>query len=90
MKVTKYLALNIILIIISFISCNLNKNNIVKVTNSSPKFAGKKYVELEKLYDMNVTEISMFGKESTPNFDMVIDFDENNNMYILDRYECKI
>ena len=47
-------------------------------------------MELEKLYEMNVTEISMFGKESTPNFDMVIDFDENNNMYILDRYECKI
>jgi hypothetical protein len=55
----------IILIGIIFVSCQSN-GNIKKVSNSSPKFADKKYVDLEKLYSLDVTQISMFSKESSP------------------------
>jgi len=79
----------LILFIICFVSCKSN-NDVKVVNNSLPKYAEQKYVELEKLYSIDVTEISLFGKESNYGFGRVVDFDENNNMYILDTYESKI
>ena len=79
----------IMLISIIFLSCKSN-DVIKKVSNSSPKFGDKKYVDLEKLHSLNVTRISMFGKESTPDFERIIDFDRNNNIYILDVFESTI
>lgn len=89
LKEVKYFIAGIILIIIVFVSCKSN-NDVIVVNNSLPKYAEKKYVELEKLYSIDVTEISFFGKETNYGFGRVIDFDENNNMYILDIYESKI
>lgn len=77
------------ILIICFASCKSN-NDVKAGDNSLPKYVEKKYVELEKLYSINVTEISFFGKETSSGFGRVIDFDENNNMYILDTYESKI
>jgi hypothetical protein len=90
LKEVKYCIAGIILISIIFVSCKSNNDRMVKVSNSAPKFVDKKYVELEKLYSIDVTQISMFGKESSPDFGRVIDFDKDNNMYILDMYESKI
>lgn len=87
MKEVKHIIIGIF--IICFISCKSN-NDIKAGDNSLPKYVEKKYVELEKLYSINVTEISFFGKETSSGFGRVIDFDENNNMYILDTYESKI
>jgi len=89
LKEVKHFIAGIILISIIFASCNSN-NEIVKVSNSSPKFVDKKYVDLEKLYRIDVTQINMFSKESSRGFGRVIDFDKNNNMYILDEYESTI
>lgn len=89
-KEVKHFIAGIILISLIFVSCNPKNENIVKVSNSSPKFVDRKYVELEKLYSIDVTEISFFGKETNYGFGRVIDFDENNNMYIFDTYESKI
>ena len=86
----KYFFAGTILISIIFVSCKSNNDGIVKVSNSSPKFVDEKYVDLEKLYSIDVTQISMFGKESSRDFERVIDFDKNNNMYILDEYESTI
>ena len=86
----KYFIAGIILISIVFVSCNTNKDEIVKVSTSSPKFVDKKYVDLEKLYSIDVTQINMFSKKSSRGFGRVIDFDKNNNMYILDEYESTI
>ena len=80
----------IMLISIIFASCRPDKDEVGKVSNSSPKFEDKKYVDLEKLYSLDVTRISMFGKESIPDFEKVIDFDRNNNIYILDAFESTI
>ena len=88
-KGVKYFIAGIIIIGIIFASCKSN-DVIKKVSNSSPKFGDKKYVDLEKLYSLDVTRISMFGKESTPDFERVIDFDKNNNIYILDAFESTI
>ena len=88
-KVKQFIA-GIILISIIFVSCNSNNDGIVKVSNSSPKFVDEKYVDLEKLSSIDVTQISMFSKESSPDFERVIGFDKNNNMYILDEYESTI
>lgn len=87
MKDVKPIIVCILLICIA--SCKSN-NDVKAGDNSSPKYVEKKYVELEKLYSINVTEISFFGKEANNGFGRVIDFDENNNMYILDTYESKI
>lgn len=90
LKEVKNFIAGIILISIIFVSCNSNNDDIVKVSNSSPKFVDKKYVDLEKLYSIDVTQINMFSKESSRDFERVIDFDKNNNMYILDEYESTI
>lgn len=86
----KHFIAGIMLISLIFVSCHPNKDEASKVSNSSPKFGDKKYVNLEKLYSLDVTRISMFGKESTPDFERVIDFDKNNNIYILDAFESTI
>ena len=85
----KHFIAGIMLISLIFVSCKSN-DVIKKVSNSSPKFGDKKYVDLEKLYSLDVTRISMFGKESTLDFERVIDFDKNNNIYILDGFESTI
>ena len=87
MKEVKHILVGIL--IICFVSCKSN-NDVKEVNNSLPKYAENKYVELEKLYSIDVTEISIFGREASTGFGRVIDFDENNNMYILDTYESKI
>jgi hypothetical protein len=89
-KEMKHFIAGTILISIIFVSCNSNNDRILKVRNSSPKFSDKKYVDLEKLYRIDVTQISLFSKESSSDFEQVIDFDKNNNMYILDPYESTI
>lgn len=89
-KEIKYFIAGFILIGIVFVSCNSNSDEIVKVDNSSPQFTDNKYVELEKLYSIDVTQISLFGKDTSSNLQRLIDFDENNNMYILDSFESKI
>jgi len=90
LKEQKHFIAGIILISIIFVSCNSNKDEIVKVSNLSPKYVNKNYVDLEKLYSIDVTRINMFSKESNRGFGRVIDFDKNNNMYILDEYESTI
>ena len=85
----KHFIAAIALVSIIFVSCKSN-GDFVKVSNSSPKYADKKYVDLERLYSLDVTRISMFGKESNPDFERVIDFDKNNNIYILDVFESTI
>jgi hypothetical protein len=47
-------------------------------------------VELVKLMSIDVTQISLFSKESNEGISRVIDFDRNNNMYVLDTYESII
>ena len=90
LKEVKYIIVSIILISIFFVSCNSNPDEIVEVNNSSPKYVDKKYVDLEKLYSIDVTQISLFGKDTSSSLQRLIDFDENNNLYILDSFESKI
>jgi len=90
LKEVKYFIAGIILISIVFVSCNSNSDEIVKVNNSSPKYADEKYVRLEKLYSIDVTKISLFSKDTNSDMQRLIDFDENNNLYILDSFESTI
>jgi len=73
---------------IVLVSCTSN-HEAVRVSSSQPKYADKK-IELEKLYVIDVTRINMFSKETSRGFDNVMDFDGNNNLYILDSYESTI
>lgn len=88
--ITGAILLGIMLICIFFISCDSTSGDIAEVNNLSPKYGDKKYVDLEKLYSIDVTEISLFGKDPSSNLQRLIDFDENNNLYILDSFESKI
>jgi len=67
-----------------------NNQDIKKLIDSSPKFADKKYVALEKLYKIDVTEIGMFNRQLSNDYKSVIDFDDDGNMYVLDVYENSI
>jgi hypothetical protein len=90
LKAIKYLIASILFISFVFTSCDSNSDEIVKVNNASPKYVDKKYVELERLYSIDVTQISLFGKDTSSDLQRLIDFDENNNLYILDSFESKI
>jgi hypothetical protein len=58
------------------------------VFRDAPKISRPGYVRLEKLYDIDVTHINMFNKENA--FERFIDFDDHDNMYIADSFQCKI
>jgi len=95
LKETKYfvagvMLIGIILISIVFVSCDSTSGDIAEVNNLSPKYGDEKYVDLEKLYSIDVTQISLFGKDTSSSLQRLIDFDENNNLYILDSFESKI
>ena len=90
LKKAKYFIAGSLFLSMVFVSCNSNSNEIVKVNNSSPKFADRKYVELEQLFSIDVTQISLFNKDTSSDFQRLVDFDDNNNMYILDSFESKI
>lgn len=68
--------------------CNKNNIDIPAINNHAPKIVGKDYVRLEKKYDIDVTEISLFNK--TDNFKNFVDFDRNGNMFIADSFESKV
>jgi len=78
----------IVLISMAFVSCRSDVDNVTRIMNSSPKYAEKSYINIEKAHNIDVTQIGMLSKES--NFDRLVDFDLQNNMYILDPYESKI
>jgi hypothetical protein len=61
----------------------------VRVSSLRPKYPDRK-IELTKLYVIDVTQINMFSKDASRGFDNAIDFDGNNNMYVLDTYESTI
>ena len=71
-------------------SCAPGDRDIKKVIASAPKFAGQNYVGLKKLYSINVTEIGIFNKQISNDYESSIDFDDNENLYILDSFENSI
>lgn len=78
-----------LLVCFFYISCESNKlnENITRKLSAFPIKHGK-YVDLKEIYDIDITQISMFGKEY--DFRRFVDFDKNNNLYILDGYEGTI
>jgi len=73
-KMRKYIVVCVVFISIVIFSCCSNSEEIVTVHNSSPKHVDKKYVELEKLYSIDVTEISLFGRDTSTNMQRLIVF----------------
>ena len=71
-----------------FISCRSGHDEVASVANATPKF--EKYAQLERLYSIDVTDISMFSKESATDFDRAMSFDSRHNLYILDTHENRI
>ena len=78
----------LVVIGIAFASCVSNEDG-VRVNSSRPKYANET-IELKKLYTIDVTYINMFSRETSRGFENLIDFDKNDNMYILDTFESKI
>ena len=75
-------------LVIGLASCTSN-HSPARVNSSQPEFPDGK-IDLTKLYVIDVTRINMFSRETGRGFDNAIDFDANNNMYILDTYESMI
>lgn len=78
-------------LVLCMVTLNCQQEKIKKVNNISPKFQNEKFVSLEKLYSIDVTDISMIGAghRELP-YERLIDFDNNDNMYILDTIENNI
>ncbi|MEW6457116.1 MAG: 6-bladed beta-propeller [Acidobacteriota bacterium] len=83
-----YFVLEIMPIITILISCSSKSDKIPKIISSSPIYRDNNYVYLEKLYSIDVTQINLFSKQYE--YQGCVDFDMNNNLYILDRYEGTI
>jgi hypothetical protein len=66
-------------------SINYKKKEIPVVINSTPKYHDKKYVDLEKQFSIDVTQINLFTKRN--DYYGCYDFDSKNNLYILDTFE---
>ncbi|MBC7361456.1 MAG: 6-bladed beta-propeller [Candidatus Aminicenantes bacterium] len=75
-----------LLFIIFYYSCMKGKEKINEVINKQPIY--KDYVDVKKLFDIDVTQINIFSKEY--DFSRFIDFDKNHNLYILDSYSGTI
>ncbi len=60
-----------------------------RVNSLQPKLPDGR-IGLTKLHVIDVTQINMFSKETGRGFANAIDFDADNNMYILDTYESTI
>jgi hypothetical protein len=86
MRIYKRLSLMTIFIGLIFAGCKPKNANIPEIFNSSPKFALIKGMSLEKKFSLDVTRISIFSKDSQ-GFNRVVDFDKEDNIYILDTYE---
>ena len=74
-----------LLLIVCFIFFFCKNNNLNEVINISPKFSKNNLISLEKLYSIDITtfSITQHGELAT-DYSRFIDFDKNNNMYILD------
>lgn len=70
------------------ISCRPNESGIASVVNANPRFGS--YAHLEALFSIDVSEISMFGRESAMDFDRALAFDSQGCLYILDTYASRI
>jgi hypothetical protein len=68
--------------------CQGGRQTSKEIINRVPEYQNVKYVELKKLYDIDVTEISFFSREYE--FLKFIDFDSSRNLYILDPYKGTI
>ena len=90
LKKALYIIAGTLCLSIAFFSCHSSSDEIVAVNNSTPKFVDRKYVELELLFRIDVTQISLFNKDTSGDFQRLVDFDDDNNMYILDSFESKI
>jgi len=65
------------------------KDGIPVVENAEPRYWDG-FVSFEHLYDIDITDISLFGKKTMADCDTKIAFDRNGNLYLLDEYECQI
>jgi len=83
-------------IIIILAICLMNymyceKHPLREVINTAPKFSEKKFISLEKLYSIDITTLSLTTQgEIATDYSRFIDFDKNNNMYVLDASENTI
>jgi len=85
---TKLFVLGVVVIGAVLASCR-SKSEVVRVSGSRPKYADKK-IDLAKLSTIDVSRINMLSREKQIDFDDVMDFDKNGNLYILDSGECTI
>jgi len=85
---TKRFVLGAVVIGVVLVSCR-SKSEVVRVSGSQPRHADKK-IDLEKLFNIDVSRINMFSREKRLSFESVMDFDKIGNLYILDSGESTI
>jgi len=81
----KIFSIIILLSILWLIFLNCKNHPLNEVNNITPNFSEKNFLSLEKLYSIDITTLSLtrYGEIAT-DYSHFIDFDKNNNMYVLD------
>jgi hypothetical protein len=90
LRIARHLTIGFLSINIIFVCCKYSSDELTEVHNISPKYIDEKYVQLEKVHSIDVTQISLFSKDTNSDIQRLIDFDENNNIYILDSFKSTI
>jgi|GEM_PF-912676 len=84
----RWLWLVIIAWMIPLCGCKEKGSAAREVFSEKPRITESDYVSLQKIYSIDVTEISLFNKENQ--FKRFIDFDEKGKMFIADGFKRNI
>ena len=87
-KKTNLIVFGVVIIGVVLVSCR-SESEVVRMNGSRPRYADKK-IDLAKLSTIDVSRINMLSREKRINFENVMDFDTNGNLYILDSGESTI
>ena len=87
-KATIKIATTIMAAVFCFGSCRPDRG-VNRTFDVRPKY-GDRRIDLKKLYTLDVTNISLFAKESNPSLGGKIGFDRRDRMYILDPWTASI
>ena len=81
----KIYSITIFLILICLIYFNCKNHPLNEVISTTPKFSETNFLSLEKINSIDISTLSLTGGgEIATNYSNFIDFDKNNNMYVLD------
>jgi len=87
----RFFSIILFLLILWLTLFNCDSHSLNEIINTTPKFVEKEFISMKKLYSIDITNLTLCNEGGiATNYDYYIDFDKNNNMYVLDVSENTI